>query len=222
MENHNDICREWPTLWKFIHPIAILLNRSLTKTFWKYEKFQEIDFEYLWEFWKRWIILDVDECIAPHHWDILPENLEIIKKIIAKWWKIIIFSNMKKNWRYAELEKLWIKVITSKYPKPDPKWFRACLAKLWIKKDFVIMIWDNFITDWWCRYLDIDFIKLKAIKPSNKEKIYSRWFQKASRKYAEMIAEVFHWESIVKKTIKGYRKAKNIIKDNKITKKLGI
>jgi len=169
---------------------------------------------------KNELSLDIDECIAPHHWDILPGNLEIIKKLIEKWWKIIVFSNMKKNWRYKELEKLWIHIMKSKYAKPNPKGFRWCLAKLWLKKDFVIMIWDNFITDWWCRYLNIDFIKLKAIRSSEKEKFYSRWFQKVSRKYAELIAEIFHWESIAQRTIRWYKKVKQRI-NNKFMKKPG-
>lgn len=189
-----DKSREWLTLWKLRHLINIFTKKELTKILLSCDKFADIDFGKLKCAGRIWIILDVDECIAPHHWNILPENIEILKKLVRNWFKIVIFSNMKKTQRYNEIEQLWITIITSQFAKPNPKWFEECLKELWLQKSEVVMIWDNFITDWWCNYAGIPFIKIKPIE-SNSKLSTKRLFQILFRKAVDSIAKKYHKKS---------------------------
>lgn len=158
-----DYDREKLTLVKVIYFFRVLFSKKAINILDSVEIFWNINFELLKLKWKKWIILDVDDCIAPHHWKILQENYKIIASLLKKWWEIVIFSNMKKTSRYVEIEKLWIKVITSKYAKPDKRWFEECLKVMRLKPKEVVMIWDNILTDWWATQLWIDFIKIKPI-----------------------------------------------------------
>lgn len=196
LKNQNDISREWFTLSKWIHFLRVMFSERATRVLWAYQKFSDIDFQVLMNNSKIWIILDIDECIAPHHWEILPENLEIIKNLVKKWFKIVVFSNMRKIERYEELEELWIKVVTSKYAKPDPRGFQDCLDALgWIDDNQkimssqVIMIWDNYLTDWWCINAWISFIKIKPIETEETHKSYWRRIQILTRNISDIVAQ---------------------------------
>lgn len=184
-----DKSREWFTLRKWFHMLKVLWSKKATKILDAYEKFIDIDFEWLKNIWKKRIILDVDDAIAPHHSDILPENFKKIKEVLELWFKIIVFSNMKKTKRYDELEKLWIEIHTSKFAKPNKRWFLECLEKLETSPDETIMIWDNYLTDGWSIYAWIDFIKLKAIKNIWK-KTLSRRTQIIMRDTADKVAMI--------------------------------
>ncbi len=169
----SDYNRERLTLSKIKHFFNILFNNDSTITLLSVDKFWDIDFEELKKQWKEWMILDVDQCIAYHRWNILPKNIQIIKKLKDKWWNIVIFSNMKKSDRYDELKNYWIPVITSKYAKPDKRGFLECLEAMWLNAEKVVMVWDNFLTDAWSINVWIDFIKVKPISRKNGEKNFS-------------------------------------------------
>jgi predicted HAD superfamily phosphohydrolase YqeG len=172
-----DTSREWTTFAKIKHAFNLFFANKHIDSFNFVDRFSEIDFDELKNIWKKWIILDIDDCIAPHHGKILSENLNIIKELVANWWKIVVHSNMKKTSRYEELEKFWIQIITSLYAKPDKRWFEECLEALWLDADKVVMIWDNFITDGWSIEAWIDFIKVKPIEAIEKNKSLSRIVQ---------------------------------------------
>ncbi len=192
--NDLDISREWITPSKIIQFFRIIFQTSTTKVFSYHRSFSEINFEYLQKQWIQWIILDTDDCIAQHHGDILPENKEIIEKLVTWWWKIAIFSNMKKNARYSELEKLWIQVITSAYAKPDPRGFEQSLIALWLKKEAVVCIWDNFLTDGWSINVWIAFIKVSPIR-SDIQRSMNRRIQIAIQDGIDMIAKI-RWHTL--------------------------
>lgn len=184
-----DISREWFTWEKWAHFLRTLFNRRATEVLVAHKKFLDINFSWLWNLGKRWIILDIDECIAPHHWDILPENIDKIKELLEIWWRIVVFSNMKKTSRYDELESLWIKVVTSIYAKPDIKWFQECVEKLELSASKTVMIWDNYLTDWWCINAWIDFIKIKPINTQGDYLKPSRIVQKSLRCLVDFVAQ---------------------------------
>jgi len=185
--NISDISREWINLSKIFFAAQVFLNKKYTKNLLSVDDFSSIDFKKLTSIWKKWMILDVDDCIAPHHGEIITENKNIIFKLLWKGWKIVIFSNMKKSQRYEELESKWIEVITSPYPKPSKKWFEACLENLWLKAGEVVMIWDNFLTDGGSRNAGIDFIKVSPIEKDD-IKSFSRICHKFTRRIADVIA----------------------------------
>lgn len=182
-----DISREWLTREKAEHFFRVLFSAKATKVLDWSPSFREIHFDTLFDFGKRGMILDVDECIAPHHWAILPENFAIIWELIRLWWKIVIFSNMKKSDRYRELEDLWIKVVTSSYAKPDARGFEECVGALAMDKWEIIMVWDNFLTDGWAIGVWIDFIKVDPIRTQGGGLTLWRITQKSVRRLVDGI-----------------------------------
>ncbi len=204
---HSDHNREWLTPVKIVHLFQVLFNKEATKVLDSVKEFWDISFDYLQKKWKSGIILDIDECIAPHHWKILEKNEKIIIDLLIKWWEIVIFSNMKKSDRYTNLEELWIKVVTSKYAKPDKRWFNECVDLIWKSREELIMIWDNFLTDWWSISAGIDFIKVEPIFTLEDKVSFSRTIQIYMRKIVDKIA-VIRWN------IDSKEKSEEVFKDS--------
>ena len=187
-----DISREGLTPTKISHTLKVLTLKKSTNAMIFVNHFSDIDFDTLIKKWKKWMILDIDDCIAPHHGNILDKNHQIIEWLIKKGWKIVIFSNMKKTPRYDTLEKLWIHIITSPYAKPDPRWFTECLEILHLNAGQVVMVGDNFLTDWGSLSVWIDFIKVKPINGDTWKKSISRKLQILMREMVDTIADIRH------------------------------
>lgn len=190
--DHEDYNREWITWAKVAHVLKVFINKKTTSVLESVNKFSSIDFDKHMQNGKRWIILDIDDCVAPHHGKIYPTNIKMIKYLLEKGWNIVIFSNMKKSDRYTQLENMWVEVITSQYAKPNAKWFEECLVKMNLEAKEVIMVWDNFLTDWWSISAGIDFIKVKPIEIEEENPSVWRVVQKTMRNIADTVAEL-HW-----------------------------
>ena len=116
------------------------------------------------------LIVDVDECIAYNHMEILNENKEYLNKLSKEGIKIVLFSNMEKNSRYDDLES-FLHVLTNVPPKPEPAGFIKALKILDLNAEEVVMIGDNYLTDGGAIQLGIDFIKIKPIKTKHEKKL---------------------------------------------------
>lgn len=118
------------------------------------------------------VILDIDECVAPHHGEVSRENVDSIIRMINQGVKIVVFSNMKAGERYNPLIEAvrqtagyQIKVITSRYAKPDPRGFRECVDALELaENEKALMIGDNFVTDGGAVMAGIPFVKVKPMR----------------------------------------------------------
>jgi len=187
-----DYHREGITWAKLVHVLNVFFNKKATEVLDSVDKFSHIDFEKHKANGKQWIILDIDDCVAPHHGKIYETNMKMIRYLLEKEWDIIVYSNMKKSDRYDELEEMWIDVITSKYAKPNSKWFEECLEKTQLEASEVIMIWDNFLTDWGAIWAGIEFIKVKPIEIEEINPSVWRKIQKTMRTIAEKVAKL-HW-----------------------------
>jgi len=118
------------------------------------------------------VILDVDECIAPHHGEILQENIDAIIKMVKQGIQVCIFSNMKASERYQPLidavlaeTNYEIKLITSPYAKPDHRGFGDCKEKMKLKEgEEIAMIGDNPMTDGGALQAGMHFIKVEPIQ----------------------------------------------------------
>lgn len=189
IEASSDKSREGFTLQKWAHLLRVIFSSRSTKALEAYETFGNVDFVRLWNSWKRGIILDIDECVAPHHGKILPENIDIIRRLFGAWWKIVVFSNMKKSNRYSEIEELGIRVITSDYAKPDIRWFLESCKTLDIPHEQAIMIGDNYLTDGGALSAGIDFIKIRPIETPEESRMLWRRVQILMRNLVDSIAQ---------------------------------
>jgi len=188
--DESDYHREWVTISKVVHIFKVLFNKEATKVLEKVNTFCDIDFQKHWQDWKRGIILDVDDCIAPHHWGIYTFNKDKINQLILLGWQIVIYSNMKNSDRYEELENMGIEVIKSPYAKPNSAWFEECVDKMWLDHTQIMMIWDNFLTDGWSIWAGIDFVKVDAINKDIWEQSIWRKVQINMRDFADRVAKL--------------------------------
>jgi len=147
-------------------------------------------------------ILDVDECMAPHHGEILPQNTDTTIRMVKDGVRIKVFSNMKASARYEPFVQTVqnetgheIEIILSRYPKPDPRGFLEAKEALQLEQDEdVVMIGDNFVTDGGCIHAGIPFIKVKPIQTDQTllQRI-KRSPQTKSRAFYERISDLYDY-----------------------------
>ncbi len=167
-----DQSREGVNLTKIAQCFKLLFS-SNTKTLNRLEKFTDLDIDKI----KRetgieikGLILDIDGCLSYNHGEILPENLEHLRTLIARGVKIIIYSNMAWSERYKDLEGQ-IEVLTNVPPKPDPAGFSTALEKLSLPKENVAMVGDNYLTDGGAIQEGINFIHINPLRRKDEEKL---------------------------------------------------
>ncbi|MFH1218708.1 MAG: hypothetical protein V1679_02605 [Candidatus Peregrinibacteria bacterium] len=147
------------------------------------------------------VILDIDECVAPHHGDVLDKNIVPIINMVQQGVRIVIFSNMKSSERYdslikavAETTRYQIKVITSDYAKPDKIGIKECVDSLELgENEDVIMIGDNFLTDGGSIQAGVPFVKVKPIKTEGESFLdkVKRSVQRGSRGFYTGVSNVY-------------------------------
>lgn len=198
-----DISREGLTGDK-VAQLGRLFLPSLNHAIAKVSKFSVIDISRINELLGtnfKGVILDIDECVAPHHGEVLQENVDSIIEMVNQGVKIVVFSNMKASERYnplieavREATGYEIKVITSRYAKPDPRGFEECVNELGLTdEEEALMIGDNFVTDGGAIKAGIPFVKVKPIKTHGEgimRKI-KRIFQTGSRGFYTAVSNVY-------------------------------
>lgn len=177
-----DFSREGFTIRKLIQ-IFRLFKPENRKTLARLKKFTDFD---LGKIAKekgikiKGIILDVDGVIAENHREILPENIEHIKKLLRQGIKIVCYSNMKWTDRYSALPKE-VEILANIPPKPDPRGFEQACEKLQTPKENIVMIGDNFVTDGGAIQYGIHFILVEPI-PTPPKNLHEK-FQNAIRDF---------------------------------------
>lgn len=157
--------REGPTIAKLFQLFRLFLP-SNTKTLARLKLFTDLDPKALSKKHNlqiKGIIIDVDDTIAPHLGQVLKKNFEHIQKLHKQGYKMVLYSNLKKNHRLNELEK-FIPVLTNLPAKPDPAGFQIACKTLNLKPENIIMVGDNYITDAGSIRSGIPFVKVKPIK----------------------------------------------------------
>ncbi|MBA4336829.1 hypothetical protein C0416_03585 [bacterium] len=203
---NQDISREGLTKEKLLQPLY-LLKPSNNYAVAKVQKFVHMRIEDLNELLGKeyeGIILDVDECVAPHHGEILPENVEHIASMVQQGIRVVIFSNMKASDRYQSvIDKTngKVKVHMSKHAKPDSRGFTECCEKMELPPEKVMMVGDNFITDGGAIRAGIDFVKVEPIKTENEPigKKLKRLPQLATRWFYEKLSNLY--DKILKRKV---------------------
>ncbi len=192
--DHTDKGREGLTRQKALQFARLFFVPSASHATAKVERFEQIDLQSISEMIGRKIagvILDVDDCIAPHHGEILPQNFDIIRNWVAEGVHVIIFSNMQKSDRYAPLESIGIEVHTGEFSKPDRRGFEACLEKLGTARESTVMIGDNFATDGGAIQAGIPFIKVAPLTNSERKPSFKRRAQVAFRKAIDGVSAFY-------------------------------
>ena len=101
-------------------------------------------------FWKRveWLLIDVDDCIAPAYGDILPQNIEKIAELLDAWFALWILSNgIKIRERTKVLLGMWVKLCTPSVSKPNPQAFVEASQKIGHHPHQVVMLGDDISKD---------------------------------------------------------------------------
>ena len=179
----NDVSREgfrWIKLWQFFRLFLPKNRRVLMRM----EKVGGLNFEVLEAIaGKKYkgVIFDFDETLAPNYGQILDENFELIRGLVAAGMKVVIFSNMKESERYDELKKLGVKVHKTIYPKPDVRGFKECCEMMELSSSEVLMVGDNLMTDGGAMNAGIDFVLVSPI-PTKENFRMNRLVQKTMRK----------------------------------------
>lgn len=196
-----DVSREGATREKFIHQGRLLRpknNHAVVKV----SSFRHVNIRRINELLGtnfKGVILDVDECVAPHHGEILPENVEAIVEMVKQGIKVVIFSNMEATDRYDPLiEKVLeetgfeIQVIMSIHPKPDVRGFLEAQTALQLADgEEVAMVGDNFSTDGGSIRAGIPFIKVDPIKTPGLIKRTIRFYQTVPRTFQAGISRIY-------------------------------
>ncbi|MFC1655359.1 HAD-IA family hydrolase [Patescibacteria group bacterium] len=193
-----DISREGLTSEKLLQPLYLLRpknNHAIAKV----QEFTQIRLQRINELLGKdykGAILDIDECTAPHHGEILPENLEHVVEMIQDGTRVVIFSNMKASDRYNAIIDATngaVKVHTSQFAKPDARGFLECCDELNLLPHEVVMIGDNFITDGGSIRAGIDFIKVEPIKTEGESigKKLKRLPQTATRWFYSKLSNLY-------------------------------
>ncbi len=164
-EDYNDQSREGPSVQKLFQLFKLLLPQH-TKTLARLKKFSDLNIKKLNQLKNleiKGLIIDVDDCIAKNHGEILPQNAEHLKKLLNEGFKIVLYSNAKKSARYEILPKE-IEVLTNLPAKPDIEGFKFACKKLDLPAKNVAMVGDNYITDAGSLQLKIPFIKVRPLQ----------------------------------------------------------
>lgn len=120
----------------------------------------------------RGLILDVDECIAPHHGAIPARNLRAIDRLLGRGVQIAVFSNARAGTRLDPLLRRGVSVVTRQpdgspvRPKPEPDGFHAAaqeLGRRGVQRGQILMVGDNYLTDGGAIRAGIDFVKVRPV-----------------------------------------------------------
>jgi hypothetical protein len=162
----NNIDREWVDSHKFRwfkESRKWNIGSKITARYSQFSDFSIPDIQSKFSWKIEWILLDVDDCIAPAYSDILEENIEKINEILNSGIKIWILSNWQKiEERINKIqEKVWNRLqICNTWTKPDPQSFLKACEQLQITPENTLMVWDDIWIDGWALQLDEDWKQL--------------------------------------------------------------
>lgn len=194
MQNE-DISREGLTLAKLQQPLRLIHapNSHAIAKLSSFQKFNLARINALLGTDFQGVILDVDECIAPHHGRIDLANFDKIMEMVEEGLHFVIHSNMKANDRYDEIlesGKGSIALLKSRYPKPDPRGFDECVDLLKLPRDKVIAVGDNFLTDGGAIQVGIPFVHIDPIRGNIIQQM-ARAYQVIPRDLAAYVSDFY-------------------------------
>ena len=170
-----------------------------------YESIYNIDFSTLYAKGKRVILFDLDNTIATYN-ELEPtsKHIEFRNMLYNIGFKVYIVSNNKGSRIRKFTEKFIVDGFLLMANKPFPKKTKEYLEKLNIKKEEVIFVGDQILTDIVCaNRVEIDSILVKTI-----DKNSQKWYTKINR-----LREKHIIKKLVKKELPNALEVLEIIKD---------
>lgn len=159
-----DQSREGINIDKIKQVFRLLIPKN-SKTLVRLARFSDLDLDKIKEekgIEIKGLILDIDGCLAFNHQDILPENVEHVRKLLSKGIRMVVYSNMIWSPRYNALPPE-ITILTNIAPKPSREGFETACQKLGLAKENIAMAGDNYITDGGAINSGIHFIHIKPL-----------------------------------------------------------
>jgi predicted HAD superfamily phosphohydrolase YqeG len=101
-------------------------------------------------FWRRveWILLDIDDCIAPAYGEILEKNSHKVRELLDVWFQIGILSNgMNLKKRAEVLRYMGVELCTPSVSKPNPQAFVEASQQIGLYPSQVLMVGDDISKD---------------------------------------------------------------------------
>lgn len=195
----NEIDKEWLDNYKISWFKECMKWKIWERVTARYSKFSELNIEdiqsnFTWKI--EWILLDVDDCIAPAYGDILEENIQKINQILDSGIKIWILSNGQNiEERISKIqEQTWNRIeICNTWTKPNPQAFIKACEQLWIDPENMLMVWDDIWVDGGSLQLDKNWNQLLwgfvHIEP-----IWNSYFKIPAKKIPNYICKnIFRW-----------------------------
>lgn len=156
------------------------------KIVYRLDDFADLDISELQKYFTQkieWVLIDIDDCIAPAYWQILEKNKQKIEDILDDWIKVWFLSNGL-NWieRTKGLVEKWAVYCDTDKSKPSIEAFIEACNMIWVNPLNVIMFWDDISKDWWALQLDENweqvllwFVPVKPIWNSYKNIPNKKW-----------------------------------------------
>jgi len=150
MENKQEHDREGVSLPKIKHFIETALYGKTRNADAYLEKFADLNIEALRAMTNkklRYVLLDIDACIAPSYGPILEENLQKIRELISQGVKIGVYSNCKGMERLNPIREMGIPIYDGELAKPLAEGFEGVCEKFGFNPKETLMVGDNPVTD---------------------------------------------------------------------------
>lgn len=150
----------------------------------------------------EWILIDIDDCIAPAYWNILEENVRLIEKILAIWINVWFLSNWINGIeRTKDLVEKWALYCNTKESKPSKWSFIEACEMIWTKLENTLMLWDDISKDGWSIQLDENwkqillwFISVKPIWNSYANIPMKKWINYSAKQVSRGVTNYINRE----------------------------
>jgi len=145
--------KEWFSWNKFSWYGTVLKWWLKNRLWFRLKKFTDLNIEDAQNHFNNkilWLLIDIDDCIAPAYAEILEENKEKIRELLNHWIKIWILSNwINLEKRCRELTQMWVILCDTTKSKPDISSFNQAAEMIWVNPNNTLMIGDDISKDWW-------------------------------------------------------------------------
>lgn len=150
----------------------------------EFESVYDVDFDKFLTHGKKGIIFDIDNTLVAHDAPCNEKSDALLRQLIQMGYKLFILSNNKEERVKIFIPNVYVDYI-AKADKPSGKNYEKALSAMGLKKEEVIAVGDQLLTDCMgAKKMGITFVKVGII--SKKEPIHIKF-----KRFLEKIIEIF-------------------------------